>query len=276
MSEEHYAFGKNWRTFLEGYLTEERVAEARTALTQFTKLSTLRDKSFLDIGCGSGLHSLAARQLEAKQVVSFDIDQDSVDCCRDLWQREGAPENWRVTEGSALDDAFMGGLGEFDLVYSWGVLHHTGNMWRAIENAARCVKPGGLLFIAIYNKADGIGIYSDGRVGSSTFWAAEKRVYNALPEWGRRVLDAGAATGMVLGYLLTARNPVSEIKNHQSLRGMSWMVDIRDWLGGHPYEYATVAEIFSFVHERFGYTLENLTSTNSLRNNEFLFRRPPR
>jgi len=147
-------------------------------------------------------------------------------------------------------------------------------MWHAIENAARRVRPGGLLYIAIYNEADGIGIYSDGRVGSSRFWEKEKRLYNVLPGWGQRVLDAGAATGMVLAYLLTGRNPVAEIKNHKLLRGMDWMVDIRDWLGGHPYEYASVAEVFTFVRERFGYSLENLFSTNTLRNNEFLFRRP--
>jgi SAM-dependent methyltransferase len=273
MNEEHYAFGKNWRSFIEGHLTDERIVEARDSLTAFTRLDNFEGKSFLDIGCGSGLFSYSARLLGAEPVVSFDVDADSVGCCRELRRREGDPEEWRVLEGSVLDDDFMDSLGQFDMVYSWGVLHHTGGMWRAIENAAKRVAPGGLLYIAIYNKADGIGLYSDGRAGSSSFWEKEKRLYNALPELGKRVIDAGAASAMVLAYLLAGRNPVAEIKSHKTLRGMSWMVDIRDWLGGWPYEYASVEEIFTFVHERFGFTLENVISTNTLRNNEFLFRR---
>lgn len=275
MDEGHYEFGKNWRTFLDDHLTEERLAEAQESLSRFVRLPSLEGRTFLDIGCGSGLFSLAAHRLGAERVLSFDLDADSVGCCSELRAREGSADNWEILQGSVLDETFVEALGEFDLVYSWGVLHHTGDMWRAIEHAARRVRAGGLLYIAIYNRADGIGLYADGRVGSSRFWEQEKRLYTSLPGWGRRVLDASAATGMVLGYLISARNPLKEISEHKSLRGMSWMVDIRDWLGGHPYEYAGVDEIFHFVHERFGYSLENLFSTNSLRNNEYLFERPP-
>jgi 2-polyprenyl-6-hydroxyphenyl methylase/3-demethylubiquinone-9 3-methyltransferase len=147
-------------------------------------------------------------------------------------------------------------------------------MWTAIRNAAGRVKPGGRFYIAIYNRADGLGIYSDGRAGSSRFWVMEKAVYVRLPELLQRVVDGAAATALVISYLLTLRNPVREIREHKTLRGMSWMVDIRDWLGGYPYEYASVEEIFSFVHGELGFELENLKSTNSLMNNEFLFRRP--
>ncbi len=276
MNEKHYAFGKNWRSFIDAYLTDERIDEACASLSAFTKLDRLDGKTFLDIGCGSGLFSLAAHRLGAASVVSFDVDADSVGCCRELRQREDEPASWRVLEGSALDSEFMESLGEHDIVYSWGVLHHTGSMWEAIANSAARVKAGGLLYIAIYNRAESVGIYADGRVGSSAFWKKEKRFYNALPALGRRLIDAGAATGMVLAYLAMARNPLAEIRNHKTLRGMSWMVDIRDWLGGHPYEYASVDEIFTFVHDRFGYTLANLTSTDTLRNNEFLFTRSAR
>ncbi|MBW2734244.1 MAG: class I SAM-dependent methyltransferase [Deltaproteobacteria bacterium] len=273
MDDKHYEFGKNWRTFIDDYLTDERLVEAQDSLRRFMG-KPLRGRTFLDIGCGSGLFSLAAHRLGAQRVVSFDLDGDSMDCCRELRAREGNPDNWEVLEGSILDEAFVTALGEFDVVYSWGVLHHTGEMWQALENAAQRVRPGGLLYIAIYNRADGLGLHADGRVGSSRFWEQEKRLYARLPPWGKRVIDASAAASMVFGYLVTARNPFEEIREHKTLRGMSWMVDIRDWLGGHPYEYASVSEVFSFVHDRFGYSLENLFSTNSLRNNEFLFARP--
>jgi SAM-dependent methyltransferase len=272
MPEKSYEFGQNWRRFIDGHFDEDRLGEAMRSLQSFFGHGSFENKTFLDIGCGSGLFSLAARRLGASQITSLDVDRDSVGCCLELRSREGDPKNWHVCEGSVLDDAFMGTLGEFDLVYSWGVLHHTGEMWTAISNAAGRVRPGGLLYIAIYNRADGIGMYSDGRIGSSRLWEVEKRLYNRLPGWGKLILDYGAAAGMVGGYLVSGRNPIREIKGHKSMRGMSWMVDIRDWLGGYPYEYASVAEVFHYMRDRTGFTLERVNSTNSLRCNEYLFR----
>jgi SAM-dependent methyltransferase len=268
-----YEFGKNWRSYVEHHLDDARLAEAGRSLSTFLKVDSLAGRSFLDVGCGSGLFSLAAHHLGAAPVVSVDVDADSVGCTLKLRSSAGNPESWKVLQGSILDKEFTRGLGEFDIVYSWGVLHHTGDMWNAIASAAARVRPEGLLYIAIYNRADGIGLYSDGRLGSSRTWERAKRLYNRLPSWTRPVVDYSAAAGMIAAYIATGKNPVTQIKQHKGLRGMSWMVDIRDWLGGYPYEYASVGEVFGFVHERFGYTLENLTSTNSLRCNEYLFRR---
>jgi 2-polyprenyl-6-hydroxyphenyl methylase/3-demethylubiquinone-9 3-methyltransferase len=269
-----YDFGSNWRSFIDHHLTDESRQEALQSLPAFLQRDSLEGLTFVDVGCGSGLFSWAALKLGAKRIVSFDVNPSSVACCKQLRADEGEPEHWTVLEASILDEEAVRALGEFDVVYSWGVLHHTGRMWEAIENAASLVKPGGLMWIAIYNRADGIGLYSDGRVGSSRFWEREKIFYNRLPKLGQLAMDYAAASGMVAAYLLSGRNPVQEIRQHNQNRGMSWLVDIRDWLGGWPYEYASVEEIFSFVQKRLGYTLENVISTNSLRNNEYLFRRP--
>lgn len=269
-----YDFGSNWRSFIDHHLTDESRQEALQSLPAFLQRDSLEGLTFVDVGCGSGLFSWAALKLGAKRIVSFDVNPNSVACCEQLRADEGEPEHWTVLDASILDEEAVRALGEFDVVYSWGVLHHTGRMWDAIENAAALVKPGGLMWIAIYNRADGIGLYSDGRVGSSCFWEQEKIFYNRLPKVGQRAMDYAAASGMIAAYLLSGRNPVQEIRQHNQNRGMSWLVDIRDWLGGWPYEYASVEEIFSFVQKRLGYTLENVISTNSLRNNEYLFRRP--
>ena len=270
----HYDFGGNWRSFIDHHLTEERRQEALCSLPAFLKRQSLEGATFVDVGCGSGLFSWAAYKLGATRIVSFDVNPRSVACCAQLRRDEGAPGHWEVFEASVLDSEAVGALGQFDVVYAWGVLHHTGRMWEAIENTAKLVKPGGSMWIAIYNRADGIGLYSDGRIGSSRFWEREKALYNRLPAFGQRAVDYTAASGMVVGYLLAGRNPVREIREHQANRGMSWMVDIRDWLGGWPYEYASVQEVFTFVREQLGFELENVISTNSLRNNEYLFRRP--
>ena len=133
--------------------------------------------------------------------------------------------------------------------------------------------PGGVFYLAIYNTAHGNGFHSDGRPGSSAFWEWEKKLYVKLPTIGQRAVDGAAAAGMAFGYLLRGKNPTTEIRNYKT-RGMSWMVDIRDWLGGYPYEHATVEEICAYNDEHFGFALENVNGTDSLINNEFLFRKP--
>src|SRR5262249_55574804 len=163
-SEKRFAFGRNWRRFL-ARLDDERIAEAERSLTAI--LGDVSGKRFLDVGCGSGLFSLCARRLGAA-VHSFDFDRDAVSCAEELRARYFADDpRWTAEQGSILDDGLVERLGQFDVVYSWGVLHHTGDLWRALENAARLVKPGGLVWIAIYNA---LGPVTQG-------WTAVKRAY---------------------------------------------------------------------------------------------------
>jgi len=269
MATDPFAFGKNWRAFVDKYLNAERIEEARQSLIDFTKGYDFRGKRFVDIGCGSGLFSLCAHRLGA-DVTSFDVDPDSVACCQFLREQEGRPENWRGLHGSILDDEFVRELGQYDFVYSWGVLHHTGEMWRAIANAADMVEASGSFYLAIYNKADGFAFYDDGRFGPSSLWLREKKIYASLPPILQNAIDYAVMGTMIALYAVTLHNPVKRIRSHKALRGMSWRIDIKDWLGGYPYEYASVAEIFAFLEPR-GFTLKNLISTNGLRNNEFLF-----
>jgi 2-polyprenyl-6-hydroxyphenyl methylase/3-demethylubiquinone-9 3-methyltransferase len=267
-----FEFGRNWAQFLDRHLNDAAIAEAVRCLALLLDTSDLSGRTFLDVGCGSGLSSLAARQLGAARVVSFDVDPESVECTRRLRAGQGDPEDWEVLEGSALDERFLDGLGTFDVVYSWGVLHHSGQMWRAVDLVSRRVAPGGALALAIYNRADAFGVYPDGRFGPSRVWVPLKRAYCALPRAVQWCVDSAAVLVFWIVNLLRLRNPLKAAREHVRLRGMELRTDIKDWLGGHPYEYASVGEMLRYLRER-GFALENLLDHGGLRCNEYLFRR---
>jgi 2-polyprenyl-3-methyl-5-hydroxy-6-metoxy-1,4-benzoquinol methylase len=259
-----FEFGQNWQGFLR-LLNEDRIKAAEASLTDMLGVDSLEGRSVLDVGCGSGLFSLAARRLGAR-VHSFDFDENSVLCTEEL-KRRTCPDDpeWTIERGSILDEEYVERLGTFDIVYGWGVLHHTGDMWRGLELACRLVAPGGTLFIAIYNDQG----------STSRRWASIKRTYNRSPRFVRPgiVLTVGAyfAVRAAAGGIAGLRPPLGKLPT--SPRGMSRWHDLIDWVGGYPFEVGKPEDVFSFATER-GYELERLkTWGGQLGCNEYVFRR---
>ena len=231
------------------------------------RLDSLAGKTFLDIGSGSGLFSLAARRLGAR-VHSFDFDPKSVACTRELRKTYfDDDDSWKIQEASALDTNFMNTLGQYDVVYSWGVLHHTGNLWLAMENAQARVAPGGKLFIALYNDTG----------SQSARWHWIKKTYCGLPG----VLKTPFAVLVTIPgevkliaksvLLLKPRIYTDSWTMYRRNRGMTKWRDIIDWVGGYPYEVSTPDEVFDFCKER-GFQLTKLNCGNvGLGCNQFVF-----
>jgi 2-polyprenyl-3-methyl-5-hydroxy-6-metoxy-1,4-benzoquinol methylase len=265
---ERFEFGGNWASFLS-VLDEDRIVAAERGLQRMLQLDRLDGMRFLDIGSGSGLSSLAARRLGAR-VHSFDYDPQSVACTTELRRRYfPADEQWTVERGSALDADYLRSLGRFDVVYSWGVLHHTGQMWHALENAVIPVAAGGKLFIAIYNDTG----------TQSRRWRTIKRVYNELPRLARKpfaaAVTAPAEAKAIAAAVLRGRpgDYLRSWTDYRRRRGMNKWHDIVDWVGGYPYEFATPDQIFDFYRGR-GFTLTKMKcGVVGLGCNEFVFDR---
>lgn len=262
-SGQRFTFGKNWSSFLKN-VDESRIRIATRSLQNLLGIQNLSGKRFLDIGSGSGLFSLAAVRLGAS-VVSIDFDPASVACAKELKSRfSDSTQQWMILEGSALDEGLMNSLGDFDVVYSWGVLHHTGDMWSAMDIAARNVKVYGMLAIALYNDQG----------WRSRIWRRVKQIYCSGPVGQmamKTIYYPWFALRAVLVSLVRRQN---EFKEYRRNRGMSIVHDWNDWLGGLPYEVVKFEDVVKFYTSR-DFELINSKQTRRLGCHEFVFRRSP-
>jgi 2-polyprenyl-6-hydroxyphenyl methylase/3-demethylubiquinone-9 3-methyltransferase len=257
MSVQGFDFGANWQAFSAEHVDQGRLDEAVRSLQALLGRQDLRDTNVLDVGCGSGLFAIAAQSLGAERVVGIDINPRSIASSQANLARlrPDAPISFRLV--SALDGEAMSGLGQFELVYAWGSLHHTGAMWQAIGTTSERVAPGGTLVLALYK-----------RHVTSPAWTAIKWLYNRVPPLAQRAMIPPFAGLIYLAKLaVTRRNPL------EKQRGMDFWYDVIDWVGGYPYEYASVAEVERFVRP-LGFELVRVVPDPVPTGiNEFVFRR---
>jgi len=255
---ERFQFGENWSRFLST-VDERKISHATDRLYEL--VGDLTGKSFLDVGCGSGIHSLAAIRLGASRVLSFDYDAQCVACANEMKRLYAPLANWTSQQGSALDADFVCSLGKFDVVYSWGVLHHTGAMWRSLDLIT--IPVADLLAIAIYD--------DQGRL--SRMLAGWKRIYVNSPRPVKNLM-LGVTFTATWGkaFLVKPFSTRQRWKSYSSQRGMSPWHDVVDLAGGYPFEVAKPGDVFAFFRQK-GFTLERLTTVTRHGLNEFVFKR---
>ena len=235
-----FSFGENWQSYVNQIQLQD-LDKAQTAIEEWIEKKQIIGKNIIDIGCGSGIHSYAFYKIGASKIISFDYDPKSVEATKILWEKAGKPKNWHIFQGSILDSQFIEGLKKenpyFDIVYSWGVLHHTGEMWNALANTISLIKPSdGLLLIALYKKTFS---YPDE--------LKLKQKYNKAPQWLKYIMEKKCILKIILNRFKSGKNPFKW--NESRERGMNVYHDLIDWLGGLPYEVATTGEVVLFCQK---------------------------
>lgn len=249
----HFEFGENWKQFLTN-IDEKKVQSAMNDISSFLGPGVMKGRTFVDIGCGSGLSSLAAYRLGASKIYSYDIDPVNIRNTEYLKTLFKIPIDfpWTTKVASIVKAESVRGMPKADLIYAWGVLHHTGAMWDALQNTAALVQPDGLLYLMLYRDAKFAGV-----------WKSIKRTYVKSPSVIKFIMRNVFAAILISGIIAKGKNPIKSIKNYGiKSRGMSWYTDVTDWIGGYPFEYAEAEDIVSFL-DPLGFKLSKINPSIS-------------
>lgn len=242
----HFSFGKNWASYAR-LIDEDAITAAQRDMAVLLGASDLRGRTFIDLGCGSGLHALAALRLGAARVAAHDIDVGCVATTTSLLQRLAPSERWTVDCRDILQTT-PADLGQFDIVYAWGVLHHTGDMREALSRAAALVKARGLLAVAVYR-----------RTPLCAVWRSIKRRYSRAGPRGQRAARAVYVGLLRAALLARGRSFRAYVRDYHGHRGMDFTHDLHDWLGGFPYESVAPPEFRTWVVQKGFREVRNLT-----------------
>ncbi|CAE8606483.1 unnamed protein product [Polarella glacialis] len=285
-----FDFGANWHNYLDEILRDDDQLNTRLVITRnqlrhdfgLHGEHAFRGRSFLDIGCGSGIHSLAAYTLGAS-VFSIDALNGSVDSTVFLRGKMLVPpsrtestrssecqgeclsnQSWHIQQGSILEPYAWSKGERFDLVYAWGSLHHTGSTWHALKNTIQLVKPAGRLFLALYAHE----LYSD-----HDEWLKLKKQYvEASPRHKKMIsyaflyaslrekIEPALAEEMqnipalnrtdYSHFHVVLRIVEALVNNHTLSRGMDLFTDAEDWIGGYPMEWVETVDICQLLHAK--------------------------
>jgi SAM-dependent methyltransferase len=244
-NKKHFAFGKNWELYSR-QINSSHIESSKKDLIGLIQLESLQGMSVLDIGSGSGVHSLSMMLLGCKDLVALDYDPDSVSTTNRVLSGKSFKGDFQVIQADILKHIPGIDGRTFDLVYSWGVLHHTGDMMKGIDRSISYVKPGALIALALYRKTL-----------LCTFWRIEKFLYSKSPKILQSLFQKTYEFVFGLGIKIKTGQSLRAYKlSYFQKRGMDFSRDVHDWLGGYPYESIDPRYLIQYMEQR-GFTLLN-------------------
>ncbi len=258
-----FDFGKNWKAFSREALTSVKIDQAKADFMHLLDGVPLKGKTFLDIGFGQGLSILLARYYGAK-VVGNDINPTCRDALALTAKALKTTTDIRICMGSILDTSVCDLVRKespdergFDIVHSWGVLHHTGNLKKALETAMSLVTQEGYCVLALYNTH-----------WTSWIWRIIKWTYCKSPKCIQKFLVA-----LLYPVIMIAKAIVTRQDPFKQSRGMDFYFDVVDWVGGYPYEYMTVDECKAVFKKANFECIRVIEATVPTGCNQFVFKR---
>jgi len=241
----HFAFGKNWDLYSR-QINSSHIESSKKDLISLIQLESLEGMRVLDIGSGSGVHSLSLMLLGCKDLIALDYDANYVSTTNRVLSGKSFKGNFQVMQADILKHIPGIDGHTFDLVYSWGVLHHTGDMMKGIDRSISYVKPGGLIALALYRKTP-----------FCTFWRIEKFIYSKSPEIFQVISQKVYEFFFGLGIKIKTGQTLRDYRlSYFQKRGMDFSRDVHDWLGGYPYESIDPDVLIQYMEQR-GFTVLN-------------------
>ncbi|MFQ6107920.1 MAG: class I SAM-dependent methyltransferase [Candidatus Aminicenantales bacterium] len=131
----------------QNYTPEYAASKKHWAL--FFDPEEVLNKSVLDAGCGTGVFSIIFARMGALSVVGIDISKRSLERAQRQADQLGL-QNATFQKVNMLRLPFTDAC--FDIVWSWGSVHHTADPFGCLAELIRVLKPGGSLLVAVYRR----------------------------------------------------------------------------------------------------------------------------
>lgn len=230
------SFNFQWDRLPEGYQLLSSETWKNEVVDTMCKYSNLpaewfRGKKVMDAGCGRGRWTYGFGKLGVGSCTSFDISENGIDATKSVAGEFG--DHFTVCKRNILDALDF--ADDYDMVWCYGVLHHTGDTYGGFHNLIRHVKPGGYFFFMLYGepRPPALGEY----VYYHEICDMRRRTRNLTFDEKAKILEAKYEKEYVHGYFDAISPEINDLYRWDEIVG--WLinagfVDIKRTLPDHP------------------------------------------
>jgi len=154
---------------------EKRKYFVEPHIPRFAEFSRWGDKRVLEVGCGIGTDTINFARWGAT-VTAVDLSRESLKLAVQRAKACGVNDSIKFHQANAECLTDMVTFADYDLVYSFGVLHHTPNPERALAQMAVYVAPGGTLKLMVYHRWSWKALWILMTYGRGQFWKMDRLI----------------------------------------------------------------------------------------------------